>query len=214
MGIFHRKKSQDSTPTATLKPELVRRKANKNSTLRSGRTIAERRERLETASERIAARDKVHHKKRRRLVLTIIGFVACITVAVLAGLWLFRGKEQIAEYTPTVYNPYAPTVEVIDEDAGISDGKITSRMKEYIGMAEADFRELGYTPTKVVIPSGAIREVDFYLDGHPGRIKLTIDRGSGVSTEDADRMLRYLAGQGITEFEYIDVRIDGKAYWK
>ena len=210
---FLRGKSVKNAPTPA-RPELVRRRANQKSTLRSGRTIAERREHVETASERMAARDKVHHQKQRRLVLTVIGFIICIATAVFAGAWLFRGKEQITEYTTTVYNPYTPTIEVVDEDAGLTSGKITSRMKEYIGMAEADFRELGYTPVKVVIPSGAIREVDFYLDGISGRIKLTIDRGSGISVEDADRMLRYLAGQGITEFEYIDVRIDGKAYWK
>ena len=42
----------------------------------------------------------------------------------------------------------------------------------------------------------------------------TIDRDSAISVEDADRMLRYLSGEGISDFTYIDVRIDGKAYWK
>ena len=104
-------------------------------------------------------------------------------------------------------------VEVIDEDATATSG-ITSRMSEYIGQAEVDYRSLGYTPVKAVIPSGAIREVDFYLDGHPGYIKMHIDRPTAVSVEDADRMLRYLADQGTTEFQYIDVRIPYKAYWK
>ena len=43
---------------------------------------------------------------------------------------------------------------------------------------------------------------------------MIIDRGTAVSVEDADRLLRYLAGQGITNFEYIDVRLPHKAFWK
>ena len=87
-------------------------------------------------------------------------------------------------------------------------------MKEYIGQAEVDFRELGYQPIKAVIPVGSIREVDFYLDGYTGFIKMIIDRGTGVSVEDADRMIKYLADIDVSDFSYIDVRIEGKAYWK
>ena len=64
------------------------------------------------------------------------------------------------------------------------------------------------------MPAGAIREIDFYLDGYNGFIKFTLDRATGVSVEDTDRMIRYLAGKGISDFQYIDVRLDGKAYWR
>jgi hypothetical protein len=43
---------------------------------------------------------------------------------------------------------------------------------------------------------------------------MIVDRDPAVSVEDADRMLRYLAEQGVSDFRYIDVRIDRKAYWK
>ena len=68
--------------------------------------------------------------------------------------------------------------------------------------------------SSAIIPSGSIREIDFYLDGYSGYIKTIIDRGAGVSVEDADRMIRYLSEIGVGEFTYIDVRIEGKAYWK
>ena len=181
--------------------------------IKSGRTIGERRERLETASERASAHKKIKIKKRLRITtitaLFAIGLV--VTIIVIINL-IPNGSEP--PVSNTIIVPYSPTIEVIDEDVGITGGRITSRMSEYIGQAEADFRELGYQPVKAVIPTGSIREVDFYLEGYPGRIKMLIDRGTGVSVEDADRMLRYLAGQEINEFEYIDVRIDGKAYWK
>jgi hypothetical protein len=35
-----------------------------------------------------------------------------------------------------------------------------------------------------------------------------------VTVEDADRMIQYLEEEDETDYEYIDVRIDGKAYWK
>ena len=109
---------------------------------------------------------------------------------------------------------YTPTVEIIDAAANSSNGKITARMTRYIGRAEKDFRDLSYKPIKVVIPQNSIREVDFYLENISGYIKMTIDRDSAISVEDADRMLRYLTEKGIESFEYIDIRIDGKAYWK
>ncbi|MDO4612208.1 MAG: hypothetical protein Q4B29_01985 [Candidatus Saccharibacteria bacterium] len=179
--------------------------------MRTGRTIGEQRERLEKSSERAAVHKKNKRKQKTRLTLTVLGFVVAITLAICLTLPLF-GKREEPEYSPVVVAPYTPTIEVIDED--LTGSELPSRIKEYIGQAEADFRELGYTPVKVVIPSGAIREVRFYLDSYTGFIKLITDRGTGVSVEDADRMIHYLEEKGITDFEYIDVRVEGKAYWK
>ena len=111
-------------------------------------------------------------------------------------------------------NAVISIIEIVDESANSTGGKITSRMSNYIGLLELDLKSYGLTPTKAVIPGGAIREIHVYLDGYTGYLKATIDRGAGVTAEDADRMLRYLQGQGIADFEYIDLRIDGRAFWK
>ena len=197
-------------------PKLARRKANKHSTWKSGRTIGEAREKLETASERAALHKKNEKRKRLRLVFTIVGFILAIVAIILAVRFFLIGNNgEQGGYQPVIEVPYAPTIEVIDADtSAAAGGGITSRMKEYIGQAEVDFRELGYKPIKAVLPSGSVREVDFYLEGYTGFIQLINDRETGVSIEDADRMIRYLAGIGIGDFTYIDVRIDGKAYWK
>lgn len=194
-------------------PKLAKRRLNKHSSIKSGRTIGERREHLETASERLAARKKVKKRQNLRIIVTVAVFLIAAVAGVFLVVSILKNRETHAEETGTtvVTKVYKPTVEVVDQHGG---GGITARMSEYIGMAEADFREKGLTITRAVIPASSIREVDFYLDGHTGFIKATIDRGTGVTAEDAERMLRYLAGQGINEFEYIDVRIDGKAYWK
>ena len=195
-------------------PTLARRRENRKSTIKSGRTIGEAREHLETANERAAARKKDKRKNRARIIFVTIIFLGLI-IALICLYFIFVKKEDpIASIIEPPVETFTPTAEIVDEDAHATGGKITSRMREYIGQAEADFKDLGYTLTKAVLPSGTIREVDFYLDGQPGYIKTTIDRGAAVSVEDADRMLRYLSEEGTTEFKYIDVRIEGKAYWQ
>ena len=42
---------------------------------------------------------------------------------------------------------------------------------------------------------------------------MTSERGSAVQIEDAERMMRYLDGKGLTP-EYVDLRVEGKAYYK
>ena len=211
VGIL-KKKSASSTP-APEEPVLVRRSANRHSTLKSGRTIGEQREKLETANERMAARQKDKRKKHFRVFLVSSGFLLLAAILTVIYLEFFREDGHKLFTTPVEEITYTPTVEIIDEDA-TSGGGITNRMKDYIGQAEADFRSLGYRPTKVVVPTGTVREVDFYLEGYSGFIKMIIDRDTAVSVEDADRMLRYLSDQGTVEFQYIDVRLPHKAYWK
>lgn len=198
-------------------PKLVSRRDHKKSTFQLGRTIGEKREHLETRNERAAARRKDKQKKTTRLVLSILGFVILIIILVILAKSFFDSKrEDVAIDSPDAIEPtasVAPTIEIIDESAS-TGGKITNRMREYIGQLEVNLKSHNITPVKAVIRKEAIREVDFYLDGYTGYIKTVIDRGAGVTAEDTDRMLRYLAEQGITDFEYIDVRIDGRAFWK
>ena len=196
-------------------PKLAKRSMHRKSTIMSGRTIGEKRERLETKNERAAARKKDKRKKTLRVSFTTIGFAILALILVIICLtFITTGKTEPINEVIEEPTTYRPTIEIVDEDASSADGKITNRMTTYIGQLECDLRDLGYQPAKAVIPTGTIREVDIYLDGQSGFIKTTIDRGSAESAEDADRLIRYLAGQGITEFQYLDVRLPGRAYWK
>ena len=194
-------------------PKLARRRLNKHSKIKSGRTIASAREHLETKNERMEARKKVKKRQTFRIGFTVALFVIVSGVVVfLVVLFLINRAENEIETTPTaVVKTYKPTIEILNEN---TNSGITTRMSEYIGQLEADLRDQGITPVKAVVPATTVREVDFYIDGYSGFIKTTIDRGSGVTAEDTERMLRYLKEQGISDFTYIDVRIDGKAYWK
>jgi hypothetical protein len=184
-----------------------------NSSIQSGRTIAERREKLETASERAETHKRNRTKQILRVTFTVVGFVAAALGIVRLAILFFTPDGANPDPDVVTVTP-KPTIEVIDEATGNS-GSLTTKMKEYIGQAEIDFRDLGFNPVKAVIPQGAVREVDFYLEGYNGYIKMTTDRGTAVSVEDADRMIHYLKVLAkINEFTYIDVRIEGKAYWK
>ena len=211
MGKEERAEVVNEEPTP---PKLVKRRENRKSSFKLGRTIGEKREKLETANERQAARKKDKKKKALRVIATILGFLILIAILIVLFKNITNGNndEPITPEEDTSID-YEPTIEIIDT-ADSSNKHITTRMKRYIGRAEKDFRDLGYQPIKAVIPTNSIREVDFYLEEKTGYIKLTIDRDSAISVEDADRMLRYLIERGIESFEYIDVRIDGKAYYK
>ena len=196
-------------------PKLVNRREHKKAAFVAGRTIGEKRERLETKRERVAAREKDKRKYRTRIItVSLIFIVMIIILIVLARIFWPTPPEEPVVVEPEPVVTAEPTIEIVDESANSTGGKITSRMSNYIGLLELDLKSYGLTPIKAVIPQGSIRQINFYIDGYTGYLKTTIDRGAGVTAEDADRMLRYLKEQGINDFEYIDLRIDGRAFWK
>lgn len=197
----------------TKPPKLVKRREHKNSSFMAGRTIGEKREKLETANERAAARRKDKNKKAMRFLVTTVVFLAIIGILVFLFVsFTKRAKDEIqAEDNNAVV--IQPTIEIIDEDT-TPGSQITSRMREFVAQVEVDLTELGLKATRAVVPSGSLRQVNIYLDGKNGYIKTLLDRGAGVTAEDISRMLNYLESIGVGDFEYIDVRIEGKAYYK
>ena len=180
-----------------------------------GRTIGEKREKLETKNERAAARKKDKQKYWLRVTMVSLGFVILIAILIVLAVVFFRQDSDQPVVTPEpVITEAEPTIEIVDASASATGGKITSRMKSFIGLIELDLKSYGYQPIKAVLPAESIREVDIYLDGYNGYFKTTTDRDAAVTAEDIDRMLRYLTEQGITDFEYVDVRIDNRAFWK
>ena len=102
--------------------------------LKSGRTIGERREHLETASERMATHKKIKFWQRVRLIFTALLFLTIIALVIYICVLIFHHDEVVSQSSNTMIIPYSPTIEVIDEDT-TAGGRITSRMKEYIGQA-------------------------------------------------------------------------------
>ena len=93
----HSKKAHEEpieeAPEEDNAPELVRRRANRKSAMRSGRTIGEAREQLETRNERNAARKKDKKKKVKTVYLEDKGE----TIYSMASLY-GRTPEEQEEY--------------------------------------------------------------------------------------------------------------------
>lgn len=174
--------------------------------MKRGRTIVAEREHLESASERMQARQKIKRKKILSVITVVLIFVILGILAVMGWQILFSEKIEKPAVEEEIMEP---TAEIVDE-AGRG---VSTRTKGYIVMLETDFSERGYKVVRVDLPQDKSRELLVALDGRKGYIKVNIDRGTGVSVEDADRMIRYLDGQNI-KFEYIDVRVEGKAFYK
>jgi hypothetical protein len=71
-----------------------------------------------------------------------------------------------------------------------------------------------FTVASMVLPAGA-SELDVKLDGQPYTVKFNLE--SGDARQQAGTFLATqskLASQHITPAEYIDVRVDGRAYYK
>ncbi|MBR3204468.1 hypothetical protein IKF81_02170 [Candidatus Saccharibacteria bacterium] len=177
----------------------------------AGKTIAGKRGRPESDSERERVRKK--YKKQKILsVFVAIGLGALlIFLAVRAFQEWFRwisNKEEV------IVIEREPRTEVVDETTGQSTTKLGSRMKTYIVNLEDEFTNLGYKMTRVRIPADKAREIDVEIEGFSGFVKIYIDRNPAVSAEDAVRMMKYLENQGISEVQYIDVRVERKGYWR
>ena len=106
-----------------------------------------------------------------------------------------------------------PTIEVIDEATGVT-AKMSARLREFIANLETELRERGLTVTQARIPVGRLRGVDLSLAEFTGTFKVSLDRGIGVTAEDIERMIKYLRERGIETVEYVDVRVERKAYWR
>lgn len=175
--------------------------------VKRGQTIVAERERAESDSERIQARKQL----RRKRVGSVVS--ACLMLAIL-GLLTYLGAKELVGLGKGddggVVEEKKVTAEIVDETGR---GQISMRMREYIIQLEEDFRALGYTVTKVTLPIATSRELYVDLAGETPYFKVSMDRGAAVTAEDAVRMVKYLREKDLHP-EYVDVRIEGKAYYK
>lgn len=183
----------------------MRRKSSEQG-VRRGQTIVAQRERAESESERMLARKKVHQKHVVSVTIVLVLFV------VIGGL-IYAGVTSMVRDRVEMRVPgetYTITAEVVDESGG---GQISARVKEYIGRIERDLTELGYKVTKVVLPAGLSRTLYIDLEGMTTYFKVSLDRGTAVTAEDMVRMVEYLRVHDLTP-EYVDVRVERKAYYR
>ncbi|MCQ2570707.1 MAG: hypothetical protein MJ154_00445 [Candidatus Saccharibacteria bacterium] len=156
--------------------------------------------------EHIAAR-----KKQQRKNVIVVFCVLVIIVAVGIVLSNYVAKKT-AEHQASLAekNPITPTVSIVDENVG---NNVSERVKVFVARIEADAKEYNVEIDHVVLPFQKAREIIVYFKDRKEYYKMTMERGSAVQVEDAERMMRYLDGKSLKP-EYVDLRVEGKAYYK
>lgn len=174
--------------------------------MKRGQTIVAEREQAESESERLQERKRIHRKRRNSVISAIV------VLSALGVLAYVTGKNAMMEYETSKVQEeeYVIKAKIVDED---NRGQISTRTKNYIAQLEQDMRDLGYTITQVVLPTGTSRELYVDVEGVETYLKVNTDRDTAVTAEDADRVLRYLEEKDLTP-AYADIRVEGRAYYK
>lgn len=174
--------------------------------MKLGQTIVAERERVESDSERMRAR-KAQRRKRGAAVVT------GVLMVVILGVLLWLGARQLLDQPQDlaeVAEMYEIQAEIVDED---NTGRISERVRGYIGQLEQDLTDLGYKVTRVTLPTGTSRELYVDLEGVEWFFKVTTDRDAAMTAEDMERMVRYLRERDLKP-AYVDVRVEGKAFYR
>ncbi len=182
------------------------RNKSKRTRMRLGQTIVAEREHVESESERMLARKKAHRRQTTSILIVTL-------MLLILGLAFYLGMKELAitpEITDENTASYQIRAEVVDEDRR---GQISSRVRAYIADLEQDLRDLGLTVIKVTLPTGASRALYVDIEGQEAYYKVDIDRDAATTAEDIERMSRYLAEKDLHP-EYVDVRVEGRAYYK
>jgi len=132
--------------------------------------------------------------------------------------WIVNGETQFVNQDGVVFarNYYAnPKVTIVDKNATkLSGGLVASnRFLSFVGQVVGDLQEEGLTVTKAIIPTLTTRQLEIHIKGVKPYFKLTIDRSAGEQSEDIVRIVHYFKKRG-TNPAYVDVRVQGKAFYK
>lgn len=136
----------------------------------------------------------------------------------IAG-WEIGGKQYYVDEDGVAFEKNyfeVPSVQIVD-DSGVTleqgTAVTSTRFLSLIGKIVALSSDRGYTVTSATLPLGTTREVDVRLKGVTPYIKFSIDRGVGEQIEDMDRSLTHLGSKGLRP-SYVDVRVEGRAYYQ
>jgi hypothetical protein len=193
-------------------PEMVeelppRRRKDQDERFRVGRAMAgDASQTRELKQERLRAA----RVRKRKNIATVIGAVILLAVVVIVAVNFITSviseREKLLEPVPIP----EPTVAIVDENVG---SNISDRVKEFVVRLENDIKLEGYEIDRIVLPYQKARQIDVYIKERKEYYKLSIDRSSAVQAEDLGRMLRYIDDRSIN-CEYVDLRVEGKAYYK
>ena len=203
MALF-RKKNDEPELVEELPP---RRRKNQDERFRVGRAMAGDAFRdRELKQERLQAAKR----RQRKNIATVIGAVVLLGVVLIVAINFITSviAEREAALAPAPVRE--PTVAIVDENVGEN---VSDRVKQFVVRLEDDIKLEGLEIDRVVLPYQKVRQIDVYIKDRKEYYKLSVDRSSAVQAEDLGRMLRYLDDKKIS-CSYVDLRVEGKAYYK
>lgn len=135
--------------------------------------------------------------------------------------WILNGQNEYVDGEGVVFSINGfdtPKVTIVDQNnialSKLDKKVITSnRFLVFVGQVVGNFAQQKRTVTRATIPVLTTRQLQVKVSNTPYSIKMTIDRGAGEQVEDALRVMRYLRAKSISA-SYIDVRVEGKAFYK
>jgi hypothetical protein len=153
-------------------------------------------------------------KKRQFKYISVISLFCLVGVVVVVFAINFtlkqKAEREARELEMAQMATPEPTAPIIDENTGEN---ISARVKSFVANLEEDLGAKEITIDRVVLPAQKAREIRVFIDGRSEYYKMSLDRGSAVQAEDLARMKHYLEEKGI-EPGYVDLRVEGRAYYK
>lgn len=117
-------------------------------------------------------------------------------------------------------NYYSSPSVVITDNTGAANSEqpgkavVSERFLRFLGRLVALTNQSGLGEvTEASLPKNTAREIDIKLKGRPYTIKTHIDRDPAATVEDIKRVVGFLEQKKVTPV-YIDVRINGRAFYK
>lgn len=142
-----------------------------------------------------------------------------VTVRRPVAMWINGNQTDFVDSDGVVFdrNYYATPSIAIEDNSGVQlDGGVatSSSFLSFVGKTAVALSEKeGLQVERVVIPQGSARYVEFYLTGRNYPFKAQITRDATSQAHDIAVMTRYIDSHGISP-QYVDCRVEGKAYWK
>lgn len=117
-------------------------------------------------------------------------------------------------------NYYSNPTVVITDNTGASNSEqpgkavVSERFLRFLGRLVALTNRSGLGEvTEASLPKNTAREIDIKIKGRPYYIKTHIDRDPAATVEDIKRVVGFLEQKKVTPV-YIDVRVNGRAFYK
>ncbi len=88
------------------------------------------------------------------------------------------------------------------------------RTMQFIGRVVSTLQaDASMRVAEVILPTGQLKQIDIVLENRPYRIKLHSDRAPAGQAADVLSVLRHLDSQSVVP-QYIDARVEGKAFYR